>query len=419
MIKFVHVNIDITPVGESGPLAGFLNRGSYGVSLGDTQLNLDLIWFKFPISEICFVVIDSLYFPQELAGRISEILFDNFSVTKDSLIFSSTHTHSAPNISWPINGEINREYIKYIINKFSNRIQKGIVFHEGELTVESYKAPKLYSDNIINRRSYVRDIRSLFRKKTVMLPNFTARVDEDIRVIRARSSCREHNILIYNLSCHPVFNTSSSQSSDFIGSVDKSILNKTGETAIFLQGFCGDIRPKVINQGCDFSSISSFVKSVLYKSFFSRPTRENFDSFVSSVVSAIATKGVNSENINSLAWLVKDFNFYSETGETEMLRSIKFFKLGSAVGISIPGEVLSGYLFHLQKEFPNTRFFPLGFSAGMIGYLPHSNDFFLGGYEVDSYKNYGWDSRISYDCLVSFDIFLKEQVRSLIQKATV
>jgi hypothetical protein len=56
----------------------------------------------------------------------------------------------------------------------------------------------------------------------------------------------------------------------------------------------------------------------------------------------------------------------------------------------------------------------MGFSEGVIGYLPYHDEVKEGGYEVDSSVNYGWDSCINEGSLCDFfdelKIFITETV---------
>ena len=55
----------------------------------------------------------------------------------------------------------------------------------------------------------------------------------------------------------------------------------------------------------------------------------------------------------------------------------------------------------------------MGYSNGMLGYLPTTKDLLEGGYEVDkSRKNFGIDSRIS----VENEKIIKENILTLLKK---
>ncbi len=399
-MKYCYSAIDVTPKLLNINLAGFAKRNAEIQTFGEGSLYLKFLWLKSSKENIIFVTLDTLYFPKDLAIKITLMLFECYNIRESEVFFSSTHTHSAPNVALKKFGHICDEYISILENAARDGVSllsKGFIDCKMELFYKDFNNDM----PIIGRRKTYK-IPILRKEVTLMLPNHRQKIDNGIRVIRLSSGSDE--FLIYNFSCHPVFNSNKFISSDFIGAIDKVLVNGNVVGSLFLQGFCGDIRPKLINSESNTCDIKGKIKSFLFGDLFRLPSKCDFESFVSFFYKSIKDDiSYEKAELTSFSTKVFTCKFTSISGQLEKIIKVKLFFSLPLVGISIPAEVLSSYYLSLKERFPNIIVFPMGYAEDMLGYLPHYTDFPLGGYEVNSYENYGWDSPISVESLANFE----------------
>ncbi|NRF64532.1 hypothetical protein [Vibrio coralliilyticus] len=412
-MEYSYTSIDVTPAQSSYPLAGFAKRNLELETFGDSSLYLKFFWLRTSDTNLIIVTLDTLYFPTTLSKLIVSELNKQYGVEESEIIFSATHTHSSPNTSIPKFGEIYEDYLAVLkqpvaeavsnLSKFFRKCQVEVSLKElGD------QAP------IIGRRKTFR-VPMLGKMITLMLPNNRQEIDNELRVIKLTSDRDE--FLIYNFSCHPVFNSNNKVSSDFIGVIDKSITQGGVVGSLFLQGFCGDIRPKLISSKEQCRGIKTKLKFLILGGSFRAPNRQDFESFVNFFSSSLKCPSFD-RKVDVALFSSKSFRyeFASESGDSKKSVVVKLFFSFPLVMVSIPAEVLSSYYVALKKTFPNVIFLPMAYGENMIGYLPHHTDFHSGGYEVSSYANYGWDSVISYQSLVGFEKKLFKEIEQGISK---
>ena len=205
----------INPKEKVNNLAGFPKRNKSTKVLGVEDLYLKILWLKDKETNHIIITLDTLYFPTDIASIIFKYLYITYRISKESILLNASHTHSAPNVSFESFGRIDHSYIHEIADK----IVVGL-----DNCYSNFQDCYIDYDNLscdynlfINRRKRGRDIRSLFiKRRTIMLPNEERKVDNNIRILKIYNTEMEIEGLMYNLSCHPVFNTSNHCTSDFV-----------------------------------------------------------------------------------------------------------------------------------------------------------------------------------------------------------
>jgi hypothetical protein len=415
-MEYNHIDIDLYPHGYEIDLAGFSTRDDSNQQYGINEVKLKLLWIKLFDSHLIFVSLDTLYFPESLSEFLYDYFESHYDITSDCIICNATHTHSAPNLALEKFGKISSEYQEYIISEIKqNLITLGSSFKSCELFLKSIKNP---NKNIIGRRKIVRDVFSGFIKKhALLLPNAHAPIDNDLRLLVLKDHAGKIKALIYNFSCHPVFATSQATSSDFPGLINQQLASSDIPFSMYLQGFCGDIRPNIATSAKNRLSFKGRVKSLMYGAVFSETTPEDLNLFASEMAGLILSN-LDDEKHKISEYKQNSFMYEisSETGNVSQSIVVKLFSFNRVIGVSIPAEVLSSYYLHLRNNFPDTIVIPMGFSEGMIGYLPMYHQLSEGGYEVGSSKNYGWDSPFDSDNLQQFLEVLVYQVDQMLKE---
>ena len=162
----------------------------------------------------------------------------------------------------------------------------------------------------------------------------------------------------------------------------------------FLQGFCGDIRPKMIKKN---KTIKDYIITFLVGKRFRKPNHSDANKISNSIVRSV----INAEKEKYVFFIdnIKDscqvnYNLKLEDGTIfDKKLNILVWNWGKLIIIFLNGEILSGY--NISK-YNNTTIVCVGYSNGMIGYLPTNDDIMKGGYEVDKSRvNFNISSRIS------------------------
>ncbi len=394
-------------------LSGFSKRED-SVLLGSSDLYIKGIWFKND-SNLIIISIDILYIPKELSSSIYEYFEKEYNINRSEIIFNATHTHSAPGVDKNFDSIVNLEILTYLENEIKS-LFKNIEFENGYLC---YKTFPLNTKMWVSRRKIGRDIRKFFLiKKTIMLPNTINEIDENIRLFVLFDE--QHNIkyLIYNFSCHPVFNVSNQLSSDFIGEISSQLNKEKSIDSMFLQGFLGDIRPNFVVTSFKNLGFINKLKLLFNKTIFKKYSKEDFNLFCSVISKNILTKLFSNKltcmnNEAKFTSLEFTFKLFSQTNDSCKDLITKIVLVNKNIFISISAEVNSRYYLELVKKFKDSNIIPLGVADNVIGYLPFFEEVKEGGYEINSYVNYGWDSAISEKSLKEYNSALHDNIKKL------
>jgi len=85
------------------------------------------------------------------------------------------------------------------------------------------------------------------------LPNKTKKIDNIINIIKfIRQDNKTVECILVKYTCHPVSDPDNTVGADYPGYLRDYLKKKLMNNLIFLQGFCGDIRPKLIKKNKTF-----------------------------------------------------------------------------------------------------------------------------------------------------------------------
>lgn len=407
-------------------LSGFSRHQKNKIALGPDQLYVKILWVRANV-DLIVISIDSLYFSTEVAHSIYQYAYSEFNITKDHIILNASHTHSAPNMDLEFFGNIDRKYLEDVEAK----IKRGLrLCHENfQKGYIEFRNVECNANVFISRRKIGRDIRTFFiKKRIIMQPNEEKPVDRNIRLIKLYDSNLKLDGIIYNFSCHPVFNTTYNISSDFIGYISSILEERICKFSMFLQGFAGDVRPNYTETKTSVKHVINFAKLLFNEKVFCNFTQSHFNDFCHHISSSIIEAESENKDIRPKlndSWChIRNFMYEdfieSKTAETRKSLTIKLVLLSANLFISIPAEVHSSYLGILREAFPGLKIYPLGYADGMIGYLPCEEEIREGGYEVQkSVKYYGWDDSMSEVSVRNFTTRLIKEMKNLLKDQSV
>ena len=143
------------------------------------------------------------------------------------------------------------------------------------------------------------------------------------------------------------------------------------------------------------------------KSVFIKTRKKFYDYFICRLLKLSTENNSQRLDVGSIRSDKKFFVLKSKSGLTEKLFFVNVLFFSNVLLVSMPAEVSSLYYKNLSNDFNRLEIFPFGCSNGMIGYLPFHTQCRELGYEVESSTNYGWDSPICEESLLSFYLDLK------------
>jgi hypothetical protein len=245
-LKLGTSKVDITPENPV-PLAGFSDRKGNYESI--THRLFLKIWFFEQENDhgkngrALIVQADLIWWGSERISGIKRQLHDKWGLEEAAIILHASHTHSGPQTSTRFTrslGKANSLYIDFLENK---------LFEGIDLAMQNLEAVSIEQGtgtcNIgIHRRK-------LINGKVLMAPNPEGLTDPDVNVIRFQTDQGSTKGVMLHYTCHPTTTGENAVSSEFPGIAVENVEKTLGNEIVvsFLQGCCGDIRPKLIRDG--------------------------------------------------------------------------------------------------------------------------------------------------------------------------
>jgi hypothetical protein len=351
------------------------------------------------------ITADLIWFSDKLTLEIKKMLSEEFKVSKANISLCASHTHGTPN---PENNfqykKANKKLYSYIL-KLVEALILQIKNKKFEKTTVEYirkKAPSIS----INRRKKAIVFRPKVSYLTQSLPNNNGKTDNFIDIINF-SNPKKKKILcsIIKYTCHPVTDPQGMTGADYVGHL-REILNKDySDNIFFCQGYCGDIRPKLLNNNKDIKSI--FINLIIGKRFRKSNITDS-KNFAAKLANSISSKKniVISRKIKNVkSTKIKKIKLELNDKKLDTIAlTLQFWKFDNIAFIFANAEMLSGYILDYYKGVPIMN---VGYSNGMIGYIPTASDIKNGGYEVNK-------SRKIFNILEKFNTNVEMKIKKTI-----
>ncbi|SDO37887.1 Neutral/alkaline non-lysosomal ceramidase, N-terminal [Paenibacillus sp. yr247] len=411
--------VDITPE-KPIPLAGYALRENFVFDAVNHPLYATIYFFQersendTTISSSLLVSADLLWWGSDRMQGIYGRLQERWGISPNHVILNATHTHSGPQTStyFPRIGMVDLDYLDTLEDKLFAGIELAWS------TMEPVRVERgLGKCSIgIHRRKW-------FEGKIMMKPNEEGPVDPEVNVIRFVKSDEITKAILVHYTCHPTTTNDNKVSFEFPGKamqyVEQSIGN--GSVAAFLQGCCGDIRPRLIRDGdfyrggdyevCHYGrQLADEVLSVLQTSMQQLAPRSltgmrmttllNLQQLPGRDFLISLSKNDNSARSDWAALLLK------EPERMLPYRNLEMTRLDIAEGLSFlsfNGEAVVEYGLMI-KAMSGGRILPVPYSNGMIGYLPTRLQVEEGGYESN-------DFIVGFGLPAPFDAGLEDAIR--------
>lgn len=406
--------ISISP-SIGAPLAGFAARQGVCEGIHDDLFARALVIEKGE-KAVAFVSLDLLAVSSEFVERVRENIERRTGIRKDAVMIAATHTHAGP---VTIRTFFNPD--ESLDNEYMERLAKAI--EDSAAAAFDQKIPV----RIGVGSGFVSGI-GVNRRTPDKLP-----IDEEIGIIKVEDLHGKIRGVFINYACHPTVLGSNNllATGDFPYFTVEKIEQSTGGFAMFVNGTQGNISMGhsselsaigIITPGRTFEhaeELGNKLADAALEALSSIETSENAEissvtipfslplkKYPSPIETAQALQkaeeylqsldGNSDQNAVELDKLLRAKsdalyasieNFYAVETEKFTDRAMEIelqgIRVGDAVFIAVPAEVFVEIGLQLKKYAPQKTFI-VGIANGYIGYLPTSESYKIGGYEVVS-----------------------------------
>ncbi|CAI6018289.1 hypothetical protein COHCIP112018_00199 [Cohnella sp. JJ-181] len=321
-----------------------------------------------------------------------------YGLKPSAVILQASHTHCGP---WTVDllYPSQAEYVRFL----EAQLLAGVEEACGKLVPVVAEQGFATCDLGINRRRFVEG-------RMTMAPNPEGPTDPEVRVVRyrERSSAREVGVL-FHYTCHPTVTDRNVISAEYPGIAMDRIESALGGGAIasFLQGCCGDVRPRMIREGEFYRGDLEDVRrhgdrlAEVVLSVLDRPMK---------MLASCPIVTRSADTVLPFATMPDLAELAAASAEPGMAGDWSRLLLGDpsrlAAGIrlrinavrlaegltlvAMNGEMTVAYGLFLKKLAQGGEVLPLAYSNGMIGYVATAAQLAEGGYEArDSIYYFG------------------------------
>jgi len=344
---------------------------------------------------LVLVSADIIWIDQYTSQKVRGLISKKYNIPKSNVCICASHTHGTYNID--------RDFLfNNCSEEYRNHIEKKIIylvdqtFNLSPINVDIFTSDIEVKGISINRRKTFFNFKKL-KKTTQTMPNAKGSNDNNLNLIIFKNSDTQKIInIIARYSCHPVSNPDNCFGPDYPGELRNNIIKKFnhGINIMFLQGFCGDIRPNLIKR---LRGLKDYVRYLLYGNIF-RKSEKNDSRDI-----GIRLSNYVMDSLNDLKKINEDKKITTkETTIKVPLQNGKFaprdlvitlWNINNLKIIFSSSEMFSEYSKYLKKKYSTLC---VGYTNGMCGYIPTKTEISKGGYEVvKCSKKFGFNSIIS------------------------
>lgn len=382
--------MDITP-NLPIQLAGFAHRTGKACEV-HSPLTLKTFYFEQDGSSAILCIGDVIWWDTKKVREWKKSIHSKFGTPHEAICFHATHSHSGPQTSTSFTsmlGNCEPKYIKSLETKIINSIEKAIENKEA-VTLSRRKTTSQIG---VNRRK-------LENGQIVMKPNKEARVNRDLTVLSLEKENGEQKAIMIHFACHPTSTDANVVSSEFPGTCCSYIQQSYPGTVVgFMQGCCGDVRPALIEGDRFFrgkledmekigKQLATDVLKVMTADKGVGVVTEGLSVEVTRVSLPFQTPYSVNEKINVSPETLNIWNEHVNKNRNDHAElEIQSIRISSELSfIAFNAEMVQGYGDYIKELSPWAL--PIGYSNGMIGYVPTESQLSEGGYEAEEFIYY-------------------------------
>ena len=401
MLHFGAAAADITPpIGIA--MGGYWGRRSGATHIRDRLMAKALVCGQ-DAARIALVAVDLVGLDAEVVRGIREQVGYATGIEDAAIMVCASHTHSGP-LTFPFRGMecIDGDYLEQVAAAVVEVVVAAAAdSRPGRLY---YARPEVQIG--INRREP-------HPQGTRIGQNPAGPVVSYAHVLRFVAADGT-GATLFNHACHPVVlgHNNLQLSGDFASAAVRYIEEQTGDKALFVNGACGDVNPRIT--GGSFADVEALGQELgqavlegrdaavpLDASAISwaherldlplQPPPSRWRAEVEQLKGHLRARLARGSEVSKaqLAWAVARCKWVRAGAECPRVQSFEMqaLALGELVLLGLEGEIFARY--QLDLEAAHGPAVLCGFANGCIGYVPTADEYARGGYEIDlAYKFY-------------------------------
>jgi len=345
---------------------------------------------------VIIVAGDALAFSRDLADKTAEKITEATGVPREAILFNASHTHSAPQASPLVSPGIG-PYLDEYGEFFYKTAEEAAIeaFRTAEEGVVTYHTAEANGISV-NRRLVVNG-------ECRFAPNLTGIVNNELTVIKAVCGGKT-KALICEFACHPSTIGDDMITSDYPGAGMRFLEEENeGLTALFIQGCCGNIRVRSLNEsktGFDSATYDNVLEygrllhdaAVKAASSAGKPVSDDISCILDRFEIGMKPKRTRREYAQEMVFskdlctrvaAARYYDRYNELPETTPF-SVQRITLGDTLElVALEGEVCIEFDYSIKAMAPGKHVAVAGYSNGMAGYICTEAMYDEGGYEPD------------------------------------
>jgi hypothetical protein len=323
----------------------------------------------------------------------------------DEVILLASHTHNAPATDQACEplGMPDDDFVNDVAGAVVSLVRKIEQQQASEISLEIFQGRLSHS---INRRRYwpfptIGRMHGFQWTSVTFSPNPSGPTDEAATIALLRKADGQPLGIIWHYTCHPTAVIPADViSSDYPGAVRQALRARFGEIpCIFVQGFCGDIRPDIRPSERKIGwreRLQRFIRIVAFGNLFPNLSAEDWKRWSRSLAASVCDIA-QGDPVKTLlgtslqtgsASIPLDSFFVGLTPPKKLAAQI--VRIGEEFEIvALSAEPTVGWEGILDEAFPvpsgRIRLYA-GYLGALFGYLPTATQVLQGGYEVVGFQ---------------------------------
>ena len=405
----------ITPPFTGYELAGFGRPDRVCTGVHD-DITLTTLVMLNQNNKCIIICADIIGFDSDFVRKIKKEIEELYGFSKDQVLLNASHTHSGPaslrNMSSSL-GRVDERFMTFLHDSVLSSIKTALAsVEEVEMFVGKGSCDKIG----INRRRMENGVYEF-------APYPAGVRNDDVTVIKLVGQ-EGIKAVLFNYACHPSTIDTDFLSADYPGVARRLIEKKLGggAAAMFLQGCCGDIRVRTIENNYfragkfeDIEYFGSVLSDIVLD--ICRGDMEKAAPELTAAITEMTLKTQKPTAKERLEEVLKTGAPYQQAWADFVLSNYDTFKgtypyvlqklnIGSNIVIyGMDGEVCTPYSIYLKEQNSGKYVITAGYSNGVIGYIPTEEMFPQGGYEPA-------DSIMCYQLPAQFDTGIEKSIKA-------
>ena len=401
-LKAGFAETDLSPVPGTRKI-GWNNKNS-GTSILDPLCARAAV-FESGGPKVGFISLDLLFVHRDQVAEIRKRIQEKTGFPGDAILIGATHNHAGPAIETDLYPR-DDAYIEIMIAKAVEAFVRAWESRqEAELGAASvnewnaaYNRRVIYRDGIVKCHGSFKDPNAL---------SFEGPVDPEVAVLAARGKDGKLLGSIVNFACHPCHHGGDQVfSAGYPGQLAKAMKDKGSPVTLFLQGAGGNMHhadPSGQNKEKSMEELGQLLAADAEKALAVMKFRATAKLSARSKTIELPYRKYSDADLKGTAKGAQRFGeagFYDKTmpGLLEEIQregtakaEVQAIRIDEIAYVSIPAEYFVQHGIRIKQETHPLRTRVVGYANGMVGYVPHTEAFFRGGYET----TFGYRSKLA------------------------